>query len=149
MKLVNKNIHYAIKSLLYFCRFPAKVISVSELVNVLNMRRAFLRRILQALSKRRILKSLKGSGGGFIFNLKPQEIRIIDVINIFRDHTDIIGCLSEKDICPHPDHCLLMRNLKNIESQLNNTLSRLTIAELFKSIDRRSKKSMTKGGPNK
>ncbi|MFA6358038.1 MAG: Rrf2 family transcriptional regulator [Candidatus Omnitrophota bacterium] len=134
MKLVTKNIHYAIKSLLYFAQYPVKVISVNELVKKLNMRRAFLRRILQVLSRQRILKSLKGYGGGFILNIKPDKIRIIDVVNIFRKEANILDCLLEKDICLYPNKCLLMRKMKNIEVQLNNTLSKLTIAKLLKSI---------------
>ena len=134
MKLVTKNIHYAIKSLLYFAKDTVRVVSVNELVRKLNMRRAFLRRILQILSKQGILKSLKGNGGGFILNIKPDKIRIIDIVHIFRNETDIISCLLEKDICPQPDTCLLMRKMKGIESQLNNTLRQLTIAKLLKSI---------------
>jgi len=134
MKLVTKNIHYAIKSLLYFAKDTVRVVSVNELVRKLNMRRAFLRRILQILSKQGILKSLKGNGGGFILNIKPDKIRIIDIVHIFRNETDIISCLLEKDICPQPDTCLLMRKMKGIESQLNNTLRQLTITKLLKSI---------------
>lgn len=140
MKLVTKNIHYAIKSLLYFARSSARVITVTELVKKLNMRKAFLRRILQALSRHKILSSLRGSGGGFMLKIKPDKIRIIDIINIFRDDTDIIGCLSEKDICPHPRTCLLIRKIKGIEVELNNTLRQLTIARLLKSISRQVRK---------
>ena len=140
MKLVTKNIHYAIKLLLYFAKDPARVVSVNELVKKLNMRRAFLRRILQALSKQGILRSLKGNGGGFILNIKPDKIRIIDIVHIFRNETDIISCLLEKDICPQPDTCLLMRKMKGIESQLDNALRQLTIAKLLKSMGGRVKK---------
>ncbi|MFA5150242.1 MAG: Rrf2 family transcriptional regulator [Candidatus Omnitrophota bacterium] len=151
MKLVTKNIHYAIKSLLYFAQRPAKVITVSELVKKLKMRRAFLRRILQALSKHKVLDSLRGSGGGFILNLSPEKIRIIDIVTIFRNEADVIGCLLEKGICPQPDKCLLMRKLTNIEFQLNNTLSQLTIAKLLKSVSNQIRKDQIclKGGLNK
>jgi len=134
MKLVTKNIHYAIKSLLYFAKDTVRVVSVNELVRKLNMRRAFLRRILQILSKQGILKSLKGNGGGFILNIKPDKIRIIDIVHIFRNETDIIGCLVEKDICPQPSSCLLMQEIKKTEAQLNDALRQLTIAKLLKSI---------------
>jgi len=140
MKLVTKNIHYAIKSLLYFAKDYTRVVSVNELVKRLNMRRAFLRRILQVLSKHGILRSLKGYNGGFMLNIKPDKIHIIDIVNIFRDKTDIIGCLLEKDICPQPDRCLLMRKMKGIESQLNRILKQLTIAKLLKSIGRQVRK---------
>jgi Rrf2 family protein len=135
MKLVTKNIHYAIKSLLYFARDPGGIVSVNELVKKLNMRRAFLRRILQVLSRQGVLKSLKGSGGGFMLNTRPDKIRVIDIVNIFRLDSDIFSCLFEKDICPKPGKCLLMQEIKNIESRLNDALMQLTIAKLFKSIN--------------
>ena len=135
MKLVTKDIHYAIKSLFYFALNPARVIPVNELVKKLNMRKAFLRRILQALSKQGMLKSLKGNGGGFILNISPDKIRIIDILSIFRDNNvDIFSCLFEKDICPKPNTCLLMRKMKDIEFQLNNALKQLTITKLLKNM---------------
>jgi Rrf2 family iron-sulfur cluster assembly transcriptional regulator len=137
MKLVTKNIHYAIKSLLYFALNPARVIPVNELVKKLNMRRAFLRRVLQALSKQGMLRSLKGNGGGFMLNIKPDKLRIIDVLNVFRKETDIIDCLLDKDICLYPKKCLLMREIKKIECQLNDKLRQFTIAKLLESIGKR------------
>lgn len=134
MKLITKNIHYAVKSLLYFAKDPTRVVSVNELVKKLNMRRAFLRRILQVLSGHKILNSLKGHGGGFILSTKPDKIRIIDIVHIFRNETNTISCLLEKDICPQPNKCLLMWEIKEIESRLNKTLRQLTITKLLKSI---------------
>ena len=80
MKLVNRNVYYAIHALCFFAQDPAKVFSVSDLVKKLHMQRAFLRRVLQTLSKHGILKSLKGKNGGFILNIQPSTIRIIDII---------------------------------------------------------------------
>lgn len=142
MKLVNKNIHYAIKSLIYFAQEPDAIVPVSELVKKLNMHRAFLRRILQILSKHKMLKSQKGYSGGFMLNIKPHKIRIIDIINIFRNDVDTISCLLEKDICPHPDRCLLMRKIKGIELQLNNALTQLTIKKLLVSIGKQGEKKL-------
>jgi len=141
MKLVTRNIHYAIKSLLYFAINPARVISVNELVKKLNMRRAFLRSILQTLSKQKILKSLKGSGGGFILRINPNKIRIIDIVRIFHNEIGIIDCLLNKNICPQPGTCLLMRKMKDIEIQLNNTLKQLTIMKLLKSMGKQVRKT--------
>jgi Rrf2 family protein len=134
MKLVTKDIHCAVKSLLYFAKYPEKVITVNELVRKLNMRRAFSRRILQALSRHKILKSFQGRGGGFTLNVEPDKIRIMDVMDIFHEKTDIIDCLLEKGICPHPHKCLLMRELTQVETQLKDVLNRLTIEKLLKSV---------------
>ncbi|MFA5356310.1 MAG: Rrf2 family transcriptional regulator [Candidatus Omnitrophota bacterium] len=145
MKLVTRNIHYAVKSLIYFSERPGQVITVSELVKKLKMRRAFLRRILQALSKRGILKSLKGPSGGFMLNAPADRIRVIDIVSVFRNDMDIFDCLFEKDICPRPGRCPLMREMIAIEKQLNSVLTRLTIKKLLNSVN----KQIRQGGMNK
>ena len=43
MRLLNKNIYYSIRSLLYIAQKEDEVISVSELVSKLKMRRAFFK----------------------------------------------------------------------------------------------------------
>ena len=132
MRLITKNIYYAIRSLLYIAQKPNEMTSVSELVDKLKMHRAFLRKILQVLSKHKILKSLKGQGGGFALNIRPSKLRIIAVMEIFRGKMDIMDCLLEKDICPYPDGCALMAKMKDIEKNLYRALKTTTIATLLK-----------------
>lgn len=134
MKLITKNIHYAIKALLYFSKYRKKIISVGELVEKLGVRRAFLRGILQVLSRHKILVSLRGANGGFILKRRADEIKILELINIFRKADSIIECLFEKGICPHPKKCLLIKKISGIEDRLNNVLGKLTIADLLKSV---------------
>jgi len=138
MRLVTKNIYYAIRSLLYIAQKPNTVVSASELVKKLKMQQAFLRRILQILGQHKILKSLKGKGGGFVLNIRPSKLRIIDIIKIFRGEVDIMSCLLEKNVCPHPDDCLLMAKMKDIERKLYRALKTTTIATLLKNRDRKA-----------
>ena len=135
MRLITKNIYYAIRSLLYIAQKPNEMTSVSELVDKLKMHRAFLRKILQVLSKHKILKSLKGQGGGFALNIRPSKLRIIDVMEIFRGKEDLMNCLLERDVCPYPDDCALMTKMKDIEKNLYRALETTTIATLLKSRD--------------
>jgi len=137
MRLINKNVYYAVRSLLYIAQKPGETTSVSELVNKLKMRRAFLRRILQVLSKHRILRSLKGKGGGFVLNIKPSNLRVIDIIKVFRGKLSVMDCLLEKNVCPYPNDCALMAKMKDIERKLYRALETTTIAALLKDRGRK------------
>ena len=132
MRLINKSIYYAVRSLVYIAQKPDTVVSASELVRKLKMRQAFLRRILQILGQHKMLKSLKGKGGGFVLAVSPSKIRIMDIIKIFRGKIDIIECLLEKDICPRPNDCILMAKMKGIERKLHRMLEVTTIDTLLK-----------------
>ncbi|MCP4651879.1 MAG: Rrf2 family transcriptional regulator [Candidatus Omnitrophica bacterium] len=145
MRLINKHIYYAFRSLCYMADNPKRIICITELTKVLNMRRAFLRRIMTVLAKGKILKSLKGKGGGFVLNINPSQIRVIDVIKVFKGKIDIMNCLFEKDVCPYPDSCVLMVKMKGVGISLYKILEKTTIAILLKS---QKKRIRTKVGGN-
>lgn len=140
MKLITQNVHYAIRSLIYFAQYPDRVVSVNELAKKLNMRKPFLRRILQILSRNKILKSLKGKDGGFILKMPPSRIQVISIMEIFQNKINIMEYLPERSICLYPNECKLMVEIKDIGKKLHNTLRSITIAALLKSLDRKYKK---------
>ncbi len=135
MRLITKDIHYALKVLLYIVKDPLRITTVDELAKKLNMRRVFLRGVLQSLAKKGILKSFKGNRGGFRLNINPGKIHVIDVVNIFRKDEDIFSCLLDKDICPHLTNCVLMKEIIKANKGLNNILKKITILKLSKSIN--------------
>jgi Rrf2 family protein len=71
MKLINRDTDYAVKALLYITKKKPERISVSELVNVLDIPKPFLRKTLQTLNREGVLNSSKGKVGGFGLALRP------------------------------------------------------------------------------
>ena len=131
MKLITRNAGYVIRALMYMAKREGSVVSVNELVSKTHIPRAFLRRLLQVLNKNKILKSLKGKGGGFSLGVSPAEIRIVDIIKIFQKDTSIINCVLRKSICPNIKTCPLRKKIKEIEAYVLGQLRSITIASLL------------------
>jgi Rrf2 family protein len=130
MKLITRDTDYAMRALMYMAKRPERVVSVKELVGELEIPRAFLRRLLQVLSQKKILKSMKGKGGGFRLNRPPRKIGVADIMKIFQGNTDIIDCMFKKAICPDIGRCPLRREIKKIEKDVQRELDRITISSL-------------------
>ncbi|MFH1792008.1 MAG: Rrf2 family transcriptional regulator, partial [Candidatus Omnitrophota bacterium] len=84
MKLITRDSDYAIRAL---CRMSAcgkRIVTVDALRRETRIPRAFLRKILQRLNARGVIRSYKGRGGGFSMSAGPGAIRILDVIRIFQ-----------------------------------------------------------------
>ena len=64
MKLITRDTDYALRALIRIAVSGKQVVSVSELVNELAIPRAFLRKVLQKLTKHSVLISVKGNQGG-------------------------------------------------------------------------------------
>ena len=99
MKIITKNVDYAVAALLYMTRARGKPVAVSELVNKLKISRSFLRKILQHLAKGKILYSLKGKNGGFALATKAKNILLSDVVNILHGKISIIDCSFKGKFC--------------------------------------------------
>ena len=71
MKLITRDTDYAIRAITYMAKHKESRVSVKELVKNLKVPRPFLRKILQVLDKKGLLRSYKGKGGGFLLNTRP------------------------------------------------------------------------------
>ena len=132
MKLITKEIDYAVRALCHVAQEENLKAPVNKLAEELNIPRAFLRKILQTLQKNGILKSYKGPNGGFLLALSPEEILLFDVIEIFQGPVKLNECLFKKRICRDIRACVLKGKIDNIERRVVSELKSITIASLLK-----------------
>jgi Rrf2 family protein len=132
MKLITRDTDYALRAICFMVRHKKKIVAVSELVNKLKIPRPFLRKILQILNKKRILKSYKGSGGGFLLVKPPNKVFLVDLIEIFQGSLSLNECFFKKMACPNIRTCALKKKIDKIESYVIKELKSITIASLLK-----------------
>ncbi len=132
MKLINRDTDYAIRALIYLARSPHQVSSVNTLVEDLQIPKAFSRRLLQILSKKGILQSAKGKGGGFRLRKSPARIKLKDLVEIFQRDFNENRCIFKKKICPDIGSCPLRHKIKGIEKRVVDELAAVSIADLIK-----------------
>jgi Rrf2 family protein len=130
MKLITRNTDYAIRAICCIAK-QDKIVTVPELVKVLGVPRPFMRKILQQLSKEKILESYKGSCGGFKLKLQPEKIFIIQIMNIFQGQVGLNGCFLKKNICPNKGKCVLRKKIHGIENNVLTQLRQINIASLI------------------
>ncbi|OGW93353.1 MAG: hypothetical protein A3K16_00180, partial [Omnitrophica bacterium RIFCSPLOWO2_01_FULL_45_24] len=126
-----RNTDYAVKALRYICRNKGKITSVKDLTYKLDIPRPFLRKILQILNKKKLLKSFKGRRGGFMLSSPPGEIFLIDLIEIFQGPFMLSECIFKKGICSDKYNCALKRKIDDIEKNVVAELNSITLASLL------------------
>ena len=131
MKLITRDTDYAIRALCFIAQNKEKIIPVPQLAEELQIPHPFLRKILQILNKKRILKSFKGQDGGFALALPADKIFVVDLIEIFQRSFKLNECLFKKRICPDIRTCLLKQKLAKIEKQVVSQLQAISIGSLL------------------
>lgn len=132
MNFIARDTDYAIRALIFMAKTSKDVLTVDEIVKEEKLPERFLRRILQKLAKKGVLVSYKGSGGGFSFSKKPEDIKFTDIIKIFQGTIDLTNCLLQGKSCPNVKKCALRKGLKKIGRSLNKELESITIVSLLK-----------------
>ena len=132
MKLITRDTDYAIRALCFISQSKEKIVSVSSLVKELRIPQPFLRKILQVLNKKGILKSHKGVGGGFQLSTSANNIFLIDLIKTFQGPLSLNECFFKKKICPNRSICALKKKIDAIEKDMLRKLESISIASLLK-----------------
>ena len=131
MKLLTRNTDYAVRAVCYMAKRKDELVSVPELVKALRIPRPFLRKILQVLNKKGILKSHKGSGGGFELARKPRDIYLPDIMEAFQGPFELNECFFKKEICPNKKTCVLKKKIDLIEKSVLKQLKAITIDSIL------------------
>ncbi len=132
MKLITRDTDYAIRAICYIARQKQRIVTVAELVKELRIPYPFLRKILQTLNKRKILRSYKGRGGGFELSVVSNKIFLVDLMEVFQGTLTLNECFLKRLACPNIKICPLRKKLKNIENYVFKQLRSITVASLLK-----------------
>ncbi|OGW74704.1 MAG: hypothetical protein A2Z72_07785 [Omnitrophica bacterium RBG_13_46_9] len=131
MKLITRDTDYAIRALCFVAKQKRRIYSVGELAGKLKIPKPFLRKILQILNKKGLIVSYKGKGGGFMLDLAPNNISVIDLIEIFQGPAKLSEHTFKKKPCPHSKSCKLKEKIDDLERYLMSELRSLTVFSLL------------------
>jgi len=134
MKLITRDTDYAIRALCFIAKCEKEIVPVSELNRNLRIPGPFLRKILQILNKKRLLRSYKGKGGGFMLTLAPNKIFLADLIEIFQGSLKLNECIFKKRICPDIKICKLKKRIDAIQKYVISELRDITLASLLDEV---------------
>jgi Rrf2 family protein len=127
--MFSKSCQYAIKAMIFVGQksSDANKVSVKVIAKGINAPEAFIAKILQDLSRKDLIQSMKGPNGGFYLENQNAETSIADIVKAIDGDKIYDNCIlglkacSQKNPCPvHHEYLEIKKNfLKMIE---NNTI---------------------------
>lgn len=132
MKLITRDTDYALRALSFISRQKNEIVTVSELTRQLKIPGPFLRKILQLLNKKGVLKSLRGAGGGFLLGKPASKIFLTDLMEIFQGPIHLNECFFRKSLCSNTNTCLLRKKISSIEKYVISELRSVSVSSFPK-----------------
>ncbi len=81
-------------------------IPLSDVAERQDISEKYLESIVSSLSKKGLLDSIRGKGGGYKLNRPAAEYTVADILRATEGSMAPVACLnSEENICPRKDQC--------------------------------------------
>ncbi len=108
---------------------PIKLAEIAESQNIsLN----YLEQIYNKLKNASIVTSVKGPGGGYIFNDTIEELKILDIVEAVDESLKMTRCSPGSNVgcMPGGAKCLTHDLWENLGMELKNYLAKVTISDV-------------------
>ena len=91
----------------------------------------FISRLVIPLRQAGLIRSVRGSTGGFRLARSPEDITLLKVIETMQGPLSILDCLTQKGTCPREANCLARWVWEDVNTGFANVLSRVTIRKIL------------------
>lgn len=100
---------------------PGRKISTRELAERLNASSSHLAKVMQRLSRARIVSSTRGPSGGFLLHSQAGETTLLDIYELFDGELEERVCIFQKPVC-EGTNCIFGSLLSKIRDDARATL---------------------------
>jgi Rrf2 family iron-sulfur cluster assembly transcriptional regulator len=134
---ITRSEEYGLRGLLFLAQQPSeRLVLVSEISRNQNIPETFLAKIFQRLSKAGLLRSSRGSKGGFSLGKPANEITMREVIEAIEGPIALSRCLRREGECEEEEVCPIHQVWEKAQERFLEILDRTTMEDLAKQIVR-------------
>ncbi|MBI5204664.1 MAG: Rrf2 family transcriptional regulator [Nitrospirae bacterium] len=111
--------------------YPDKPVTIKEISEKQAVSVAYLEQILNKLRNGGLIKSIKGPGGGYLLNKKPEKISISAILKELEGPVAITSCLDPKEGCVRVDGCVTYMLWKSLGEKIEGFLDTVSLKDLI------------------
>ena len=131
MKLSTKG-RYGLRALLELAQYhangplPLKSIARSQEISA-----KYLEQLFMPLKGAGLVKSVRGSQGGYTLAKQPHEINLYDILSALEGGLNFVDCLGDPQICERSDKCAARLIWEEMNLRVKNYLCGITLADMM------------------
>ncbi len=112
-------------------RNPGQRAMIDDVSREEHIPRSFLAKIFQHLARAGLVRSVRGSRGGFALLKPPAEISVLQVIEAVEGKIVFQRCRMDKPDCEHAGGCALCGLFERAQDGIKDVLTRTTLRDLL------------------
>ena len=129
--MISTTSEYALRAMAHMAGLPPGATVLSrDLAQATQVPRNYLSKVLLALRNAGMLESTRGAGGGYRLKRPPEQIYLIDIVEIFEGSKAKPMCLLNNRFCNDSSPCNAHKVWKELSMAYTGFLVSTTVASL-------------------
>jgi len=91
----------------------------------------YLEQIIIPLKINKLVKSIRGAGGGYTLAKHPSEITVCEIIEVLEGSCSLVDCVEDPDSCERMTECATIEVWKEASELLKNYFESKTLQDLI------------------
>ena len=130
MLKMSKLTDYATVIMNFLAQNPGEVHAASELANEVGISPQTALKVLKTLSKAGLLRSQRGTKGGYLLTRPAQQISMADILQAMEGPIGLTECGSSPGACVRGSKCSVKTNWQRISQAVQEALAKVSLAEM-------------------
>ncbi len=129
MALFSKTCEYAIRAVFYIAHISpsGKKVGIRDIAQGIDAPELYLAKILQDLSRKNLISSVKGPNGGFYLDEAALDRPLSDIVEAIDGNGLFYGCALGLKQCSEINPCPLHNQFKSIRDEIHLLLQQTAI----------------------
>ncbi|MBP3793290.1 MAG: RrF2 family transcriptional regulator [Ruminococcus sp.] len=131
MKISTKG-RYALRLMLDLAMCEkGKYIALKDISQRQDISVKYLEQIISVLSRAGFVRSVRGSGGGYMLAKDPEEYTVGMILRLTEGSLAPVACLEyEPNDCPRAESCVTLGVWEKLYKAINDVVDNITLADL-------------------
>ena len=131
MRLLTRS-RYAVRAILDLAmNQDDKPVFIRQIAEREGLSERYLENLFLQLKRAGILESSKGRGGGFRLAKPPEEITILEIVEVVEGKISLVACVEDESVCENVDICAPHDLWKELAENIRDFLRNYTLKDLI------------------
>ncbi len=137
--MFSKSCEYGIRAVIYIAAQSRrnKLAGVTQIAKATDAPKDFTAKILQDLSRRSIINSIKGRNGGFFIDKKRKPIYLYDIVTAIDGDKIFTSCGLGMKECSERKPCPIHNQFKKVRNDLSKMMKHSTVDDLVNGLEKK------------
>jgi len=100
----------------------------------------YLEQIIIPLKINKLVKSIRGAGGGYILARNPADIRLSEILHALEGSCCLVECVEDDEYCERTPGCVTHEVWEEASLMLKNYFENISLEDLVKRVKKKSRK---------